>query len=70
MLFDDELRESLRRHEYTQWATVLNKDLAAQEARISDQVWKKYQENRVSEETVRSYLGNSEFIKRRQHHVR
>lgn len=70
VLFDDELRESLRRHEYTQWATVLNKDLAAQEARISDLVWKKYQENRVSEETVRSYLGNSEFIKRRQHHVR
>lgn len=68
VLFDDELRESLREHDYTQWATLLNRDLANRQARISDHVWKMYQEEAVTEDIARSYIGTSEFTKRSQHH--
>ncbi|EAB6707544.1 plasmid transfer ATPase TraJ [Salmonella enterica subsp. enterica] len=70
VLFDDELRESLRQHEYTQWASLLTRDLARREARISDHVWKMYREESVTEDIARSYIGASEFIKRSQRHVR
>ena len=64
------LRESLRQHEYTQWASLLTRDLARREARISDHVWKMYREESVTEDIARSYIGASEFIKRSQRHVR
>lgn len=68
VLFDDELRESLRKHDYTQWPTLLNRDLTHREARISDHVWKMYQEEAVTEETARSYIGTYEFNQRSQQH--
>lgn len=68
VLFDDALRDALRRQDYTRWAMQLNQDLACREARISDHVWKMYREKSVTEDTARSYIGTSEFIKRSQRH--
>lgn len=52
------------------WASLLTRDLACREARISDHVWKMYREESVTEDTARSYLGISEFIRRSQRNVR
>ncbi|ECG6807099.1 plasmid transfer ATPase TraJ [Salmonella enterica subsp. enterica serovar Muenchen] len=68
VLFDDEFRESLRRHAYTEWATLINRGLADRQMRISDHVWKMYQGQEVTESVARSYIGSGEFTKRSQRH--
>ncbi|WP_387691555.1 plasmid transfer ATPase TraJ [Photorhabdus sp. RM71S] len=70
VLFDEELRDSLRMHPYTKWPMLLNQDLDNRNIRISDHVWKMCQNGDVSEDIARSYLGTKEFLSRRGTHGR